>query len=44
MQVRTVYADRGYGNETADAVLDELHIRDRVIPRQGRGSAAEQLA
>jgi IS5 family transposase len=42
MQVRTVFADRGYGNETADAVLDELRIRDRVIPRQGRGSPEEQ--
>jgi IS5 family transposase len=42
MQVRTVFADRAYGNETADAVLDELHIGDRVIPRQGRGSPAEQ--
>lgn len=42
MQVRTVFADRGYGNDAADAVLDDLRIRDRVIPRVGRASPVEQ--
>jgi hypothetical protein len=33
MSVRTVFADRGYGNEVADGVLDRLGIRDRVARR-----------
>ena len=41
MRVTTVYADRGYGNEIADQVLNELKIPRRVIPRQGR-AAPEQ--
>jgi transposase, IS5 family len=36
MRVRTVLADRGYGNETADQALARRRIGDRVIPRVGR--------
>ena len=42
MQVRAVVADRGYGNETADQTLDELGVRNRLIPRQGRAAPREQ--
>ncbi|MDA8282533.1 MAG: ISNCY family transposase [Actinomycetota bacterium] len=41
MRVLTVYADRGYGNEVADQVLDDLKIPRRVIPRQGRAAPEE---
>ena len=36
MQVRSVYADRGFGTSTADAALAQHRIRDPVIPRQQR--------
>ena len=41
MHVVTVYADRGYGNEVADQVLNDLKIPRRVIPRQGRSAPEE---
>lgn len=41
MQVRTVYADRGYGNDTADRVLVDMGIRDTVIPRVGNAAPHE---
>ncbi|HWC37453.1 MAG TPA: ISNCY family transposase [Acidimicrobiales bacterium] len=44
MSVRTVFADRGYGNEVADGVLDRLGIRDRVVPRRGRAAPVEASA
>jgi IS5 family transposase len=44
MSVRTVFADRGYGNEVADGVLDRLRIRDRVVPRRGRAAPVEASA
>ncbi len=33
MQIRTVFADRGFGNELADQVLTAAGIFDKVIPR-----------
>jgi IS5 family transposase len=42
MQLRSVYADRGFGTSTADAVLAHHRIRDPVIPRQQRAAAIEQ--
>ena len=36
MKVGCVLADRAYGNQTGDQVLDRLGVKDRVIPRQGR--------
>ena len=42
MTVRTVLADRAYGNVTGDEALDRLGISDRVIPRQGRGHPVEK--
>jgi len=41
MKVRTVLADRAYGNETGDRALDALGIDDRVIPRTGRAAPIE---
>lgn len=41
MRVRTVLADRGFGNESADEVLAEANIRDKVIPRVGRADPIE---
>ena len=41
MRVRTVFADRGFGNEVADAVIEAEGIPDRVIPRVGRAAPAE---
>jgi IS5 family transposase len=41
MQVRTVYADRGFGTRIGDAALARHRIRDPVIPRRGRASATE---
>ena len=41
MQVRTVYADRGFGTSTGDAALGRHHIRDPVIPRQQRAAPIE---
>jgi transposase, IS5 family len=42
MQVRSVYADRGFGTSTGDAALAEHRIRDPVIPRQQRAAPIEQ--
>ena len=42
MKVKTVYADRGYGNETADEALARRGIADRVIPRVGRADPIER--
>lgn len=41
MAIRTVLADRGFGNETADKMLAAAQIPDKVIPRVGRAAAAE---
>jgi IS5 family transposase len=41
MQVRSVYADRGFGTSTADRALTRHRIRDPVIPRQRRPAAIE---
>ncbi len=41
MQLRSVYADRGFGTSTADAALAQHRIRDPVIPRQQRAAAIE---
>jgi IS5 family transposase len=41
MQVRSVYADRGFGTSTGDAALGRHRIRDPVIPRQQRAAAIE---
>lgn len=41
MQVRAVYADRGFGTSTGDAALARHRIRDPVIPRQQRAAAIE---
>jgi IS5 family transposase len=42
MQVRSVYADRGFGTAKGDAALIRQRIRDPVIPRRGRASPREQ--
>jgi IS5 family transposase len=42
MQVRTIYADRGFGTSRADAALTAQQIRDHVIPRQQRAAAIER--
>jgi transposase, IS5 family len=41
MQVRSVYADRGFGTSTGDAALARHGIRDPVIPRQQRAGPRE---
>ncbi len=41
MRIRTVLADRGFGNETADQVLAAASILDKVIPRVGRADPVE---
>jgi len=41
MQVRSVYADRGFGTSTGDAALARHRIRDPVIPRQQRAAPIE---
>jgi len=41
MQVRSVYADRGFGTSRADAALARHRIRDPVIPRQQRTAPIE---
>jgi Transposase DDE domain len=41
MQVRSVYADRGFGTSTGDAALAKHRIRDPVIPRQQRAGPRE---
>lgn len=35
MKVKTVLADRGYGDTVGDEALESLGIRDKVIPRKG---------
>jgi IS5 family transposase len=42
MQVRSVYADRGFGTSTGDAALNRHRIRDPVIPRQQRAAPIER--
>ena len=42
MQLRTVYADRGFGTRIGDAALARHSIRDPVIPRRGQASPTEQ--
>lgn len=42
MQVRSVYADRGFGTEAADAALARQRVRDPVIPRRQRSAPVEQ--
>jgi IS5 family transposase len=41
MKVRTVLADRGYGNEAGDQVLATVGIKDKVIPRVGKADPVE---
>jgi transposase, IS5 family len=41
MQVRSVYADRGFGTSRGDAALAQHGIRDPVIPRQQRAAPIE---
>lgn len=41
MQVRSVYADRGFGTSTGDTALAKHGIRDPVIPRQQRAGPRE---
>lgn len=41
MRIRTVLADRGFGNEKADQVLASAKIADKVIPRVGRADPVE---
>jgi transposase, IS5 family len=41
MKVRTVFGDRGFGNEVADQVIADEGVQDKVVPRVGR-SAPEQ--
>jgi hypothetical protein len=42
MQVRSVYADRGFGTSTGDAALARHRIRDPAIPRQQRAAPIER--
>ena len=42
MQVRTVFADRGFGTGKGDAALVRQRVRDPVIPRRGRASPLER--
>lgn len=42
MQLRSVYADRGFGNSRGDAALSDHGIRDVVIPRQHKPEPIEQ--
>jgi transposase, IS5 family len=41
MQVRSVYADRGFGKGAADQALARQRIRDPIIPRQQKPAAVE---
>ena len=41
MRVGSVLADRAYGNQTGDQVLERLGITNSVIPRQGRADPIE---
>jgi len=42
MQLRSVYADRGFGNSRGDTALSDHGIRDAVIPRQQKPASIEQ--
>jgi IS5 family transposase len=42
MQLRSVYADRGFGTSSGDVALARHRIRDPVIPRQQRAAAIER--
>ena len=42
MRVRTVLADRGYGNDTADEILSSHGIGDKVVPRVGKAAPVER--
>jgi IS5 family transposase len=42
MRVRTVLADRGYGNDVADEILNSHGIADKVVPRVGRAAPVER--
>ena len=42
MQVRSVYADRGFGMGAADEALRRQRIREPVIPRQQQAAAVER--
>jgi IS5 family transposase len=41
MQVRSVYADRGFGTSVGDQALARQRVRDAVIPRQQRADPRE---
>lgn len=41
MQVRSVYADRGFGTTVGDAALQRHRVSDSVIPRRGRAASVE---
>lgn len=41
MRIRTVLADRGFGNEVADQVLAAAGVVDKVIPRVGHSDPVE---
>jgi transposase, IS5 family len=41
MQLRSVYADRGFGTRFGDAALAKHTVRDAVIPRRGRPAPIE---
>jgi IS5 family transposase len=42
MQLRSVYADRGFGTRIADQALSEQRVNDAVIPRRGRAAPRER--
>jgi transposase, IS5 family len=42
VQVRSLYADRGFGTRIADDALRKHDVGDAVIPRRGRASPVEQ--
>jgi len=42
INVKTVYADRGFATKAGDAALSRHGIDDAVIPRQGRASPRQQ--
>ena len=41
MRVKTVFADRGYGNSVGDQALAAEGIEDKVIPRRGRADPVQ---
>ncbi len=42
MKVKTVLADRAYGNVVGDQALGRVGIEDSVIPRQGKAAPIQQ--